>query len=120
MPDHLDPPNGLLDQSVVVPKSLLLHVSGYLGLFIKTGFPPSRDEAVEIQDKIAKHIMQPTESPFKPGVCYNVPDLQDYAGPLTEFSDILRNLILTHGPEARIEFDAGHNNVSVIVRHQKT
>lgn len=44
--------------------------------------------------------------------------LTDFSGPLFAMRAHIEDLIRKYGPEARIYFDAGHNNVEVMVEHR--
>ena len=47
-----------------------------------------------------------------------IDELQDFGGELYVLEASIKKLIGLYGPRARIHFDAGHNNVSVIVEHR--
>lgn len=47
-----------------------------------------------------------------------VDELDDFSGALYALKNHVERLIHKYGPEARIYFDAGHNNVEVLVEHR--
>lgn len=44
-----------------------------------------------------------------------IPELQDFDGTLQKLSDIIFELKKEYGSDARVRFDAGYNNVDVII-----
>lgn len=45
----------------------------------------------------------------------DISELGDFRGTLEEFKEILDKLIAEYGEQSLIYFDAGHNNVNVII-----
>jgi len=44
-----------------------------------------------------------------------IQELQDFRGTLKELNSIIQNMILNHGETTIVYFDAGNNNVDVII-----
>ena len=42
-------------------------------------------------------------------------ELQDFSGTLEEFKEIVDKLVIDYGKQSLIHFDAGYNNINVIV-----
>jgi len=49
----------------------------------------------------------------------NIDELSDFRGTLGEFRRIVNRLIKKYGTESKIEFDAGYNNVEVLIQTEK-
>lgn len=46
----------------------------------------------------------------------DISELGDFDGTLGEFKEIIDRLVVEYGQQSLISFDAGYNNVSVIVK----
>jgi len=44
-----------------------------------------------------------------------IPELEDFSGTIWELHTIVDNILEKYGPDAKISFDAGHNNISAMV-----
>jgi len=46
----------------------------------------------------------------------SISELQDFSGTIKEFKEIVDKLVVEYGEQSLVHFDAGHNNVDVIVQ----